>query len=338
MSNPIINLSTFISMVHDRLQGGNAVEETASALLAENQTWSNLKLDAPLNGDDEVEDRIFRVLTSSPEMTSLGIASSMEASSAEEFLRSAIPAMPNLDYIIFGDNPMTASEAERIITILKMNTKVRTISISFGHTDDGLARVFSKYLRETSSTNTLNLSLSREGVDGPTSSSEAALNSICNGISESSSLQMLGVVCLRVEDADMERNAMALAGAVASSSSLERIGIISRELSRTLAFADHICSALLQTEPVQNFDLCFRKCADSRIELSRTFCWKSLMPQNIPLGLWPRILAKANTWNQQTSHSSLDALYFLTKEKCDVLLQNVRRRPIRKRKRSAYDS
>lgn len=54
----------------------------------------------------------------------------------------------------------------------------------------------------------------------------------------------------------------------------------------------------------------------------------------------PLILEKANNWTAEpmecwsvkARHSPLDAVYFLVKEKCDVLLQNVRRR-IRKRKR-----
>lgn len=72
---------------------------------------------------------------------------------------------------------------------------------------------------------------------------------------------------------------------------------------------------------------------DAYLEVKRNTPWKSLVPQDVPLSLWPRILVKANTWRSQTSHSHLDALFFLMREKNDVLLQNVRKRKIRKRKR-----
>lgn len=62
--------------------------------------------------------------------------------------------------------------------------------------------------------------------------------------------------------------------------------------------------------------------------------WKMLLPKNFPLALWPYFLAKTNTWNGYTSHTPLDALFFLTREQ----LQNVRRRKIRKRKRFQFSS
>jgi hypothetical protein len=72
-----------------------------------------------------------------------------------------------------------------------------------------------------------------------------------------------------------------------------------------------------------------------------------LLPQDIPLRLWPLILEDANKWTTKAkrgwsvkeSHSPLDAVYFSVKEKCDVLLQNVhRRRRTRKRKRFLKDA
>jgi len=75
--------------------------------------------------------------------------------------------------------------------------------------------------------------------------------------------------------------------------------------------------------------------------------WNRLLPQYIPLRLWPFILVDANKWTAKAkqgwsvkeSHSPLDAVYFLlVKEKCDVLLLNVRRRRIRKHKQFLKDA
>lgn len=97
-----------------------------------------------------------------------------------------------------------------------------------------------------------------------------------------------------------------------------------------------VWNALLLTLPVQNFDLVFHRLENSSVAflaLNRNAPWKPLLSRNVSLALWPLILAKANTWTKEHSHGPLDALFFLLREKNDVLFQNVRRRKIRKRKR-----
>lgn len=106
---------------------------------------------------------------------------------------------------------------------------------------------------------------------------------------------------------------------------------------------DQLHRVLSSTVAVKNFDLTFHVRSKTRsvsLILDRVSPWKEILPQDLPLALWPHVLAKANSWNQQTgfrySHSSLDALFFLIREKNDVLLQNVHRRRIRKRKRFQF--
>jgi hypothetical protein len=43
---------------------------------------------------------------------------------------------------------------------------------------------------------------------------------------------------------------------------------------------------------------------------------------DIPLTLWPCILKDADDWTKEDSHSHLDILNFLVKEKNSILLQN----------------
>lgn len=77
-----------------------------------------------------------------------------------------------------------------------------------------------------------------------------------------------------------------------------------------------------------NFDLCFTWHDDDpslrNLVIDSNAPWKPFLLHDVSLGLWPRILAKMNSWDEKDSHSTLDALLFLVKEKCDMLLQNVR--------------
>ena len=67
--------------------------------------------------------------------------------------------------------------------------------------------------------------------------------------------------------------------------------------------------------------------------------WKRLMAfDNVSFELWPSILEQANQWKRESSHSHLDILNYLIKEKSTVLLQNVKRRRIRKRRRFQFES
>jgi hypothetical protein len=162
--------------------------------------------------------------------------------------------------------------------------------------------------------------------------SQAALRTIWEGISESRSLKGFAVFIPPVTS-DLDVAAECIATAMAKSSSLE-FCLFDIEHARTLAVkVEH---ALMSMDPIKNFDLCFRIREGERFReliLNRNAPWKPLLSQTVPLALWPRILAKTNAWKDEASHSPLDALYFLLCEKNDVLLQNVRRRKIRKRKR-----
>lgn len=86
---------------------------------------------------------------------------------------------------------------------------------------------------------------------------------------------------------------------------------------------DRVCQALSCTNAVKNFDLCFRKEGGGvMLQITRGTCpFKQVLSQNVPLGLWPRILAKANTWTLEDSHSPLDYVFLLAKEKNDVMFR-----------------
>jgi len=312
---------------------GHSVEEIAAALLEAGPDGDFLSLDRTLNGGD-IEDRIFSTLISSQQFDHFGFPPAMEASAAEDMLRKVVQTTPNLIQVDMAME-MNESEAERILSLCRMSPTLDRLGVFLGNTTDGIARPLSKHLCESLSLSRLGLLWCRHGeTNAPITVSETAVTSICAGIGESTSLILITVWGAPVVE-DAQFVADSLARATAASSSLDRVKIN----SNPRAFVDQFRVSLMNTEAVRNFDLCFGETDEQdfvQFKLNRSAPWKPLLSQEVPLNYWPSILAKTNTWTEETSHRPSDALYFLVKEKCDVLLQNVRRRRIRKRKRSQF--
>jgi hypothetical protein len=108
--------------------------------------------------------------------------------------------------------------------------------------------------------------------------------------------------------------------------------------SISILFLSH---ALRQHAVVRNHNISFRalskRTQDDSLVFDRNPWWKRLLAtDDLPLSLWSLFLEKADTWKCDASHSHLDVLYFLLREKNTLLLQNVRRRRIRKRNDMAF--
>lgn len=94
---------------------------------------------------------------------------------------------------------------------------------------------------------------------------------------------------------------------------------------------------------LKNFDLFFRRYYNDDYKgrwwtkLERSTPFNQVLPLGILLGLWPWTLARANKTTLFDSHSSLDFVFFLLKEKNDVFFQNIRLRLIRKRKQFHFE-
>lgn len=102
---------------------------------------------------------------------------------------------------------------------------------------------------------------------------------------------------------------------------------------------DILSRALCRHPAIQDSHVSLRKDGDNLL-FDRDPWWKRYLAEMdaIPLKLLPHVLEKADNWKCDTSHSHLDVLYYLVKEKHTVLLQNVHRRRIRKRKRYGLDA
>jgi hypothetical protein len=228
---------------------------------------------------------------------------------------------------------LTKTQAERICCIL-CTRSLDTVGFHVG--DAGIAKPLAKYLRESVTLQRLGLAWSKtnEEDEGEENISRSAMTTIFDAVGESRSLEFIQLLRPHVSG-DAAFVAKLLASAITKSPSLEEVESVGSDQE----FLRMIQSALKYTEAVRDFDLCFSVCEEEQnvttLKLERNCRWKQVLSQNVRLALWPRILAKTKTWNT-TSHSSLDALFFLTKEKSDVLLQNVHRRKIRKRKRFQF--
>lgn len=173
-----------------------------------------------------------------------------------------------------------------------------------------------------------------------------AFKTVCDAVTDSRTLDGIDIVDPPVDEAHWREAAESLANATANCSSFSEIRFYPHRQEAAQRFADRVCHALARTSATTSFDLSFLR--GSRYEgrqavvkcLSRPSPWKPFLSQDIPLNLWPLILAETKFWDwrRSASHKSVDILFSLVKEKCDVLFQNIHRRRIRKRKRYGFDA
>ena len=158
--------------------------------------------------------------------------------------------------------------------------------------------------------------------------------SICNALCESRSLEAIKLHGPPVDDMTTEKAVEYLAKRLLWNHHQWNMFIFPPSGSSGRCTMDAVCHALSRTTAVKNSNVSFRRTetqgGSQDLTLVRDCWWKSVLPQSIPLNLWPVILAKANSWENETSHRPLDILYFLMREKNDVFLQHMQRRCNRK--------
>lgn len=320
-------LTRTINAVHALMEDGDArsVEEVTTALLTDNPDFDSIILDR-VNGD-AIDEDVFNTLITNQQIRHLLIHPAAQVSAMEEMFRQAVTNMPILFDVFIPCCNMTESEAETILSILQTFRPTLTQLIIYleGMTD-GMARSLVEYLRQPSSVHILGLSwASLQGGDAVHVPRDV-LTTICEGITASMSLRSILMLDL-LPDGDMEFVAESIVGASIASPSVAEI---TADL-QFQPFVIQIRKALMCTEAIQSFDLCFRELEDGggRITffLNRNAQWRQLLgDDDVPLHWWSSILADTKDWNREDSHSPLDLLYFFVKEKNDVLLQNVRGR------------
>jgi hypothetical protein len=332
-----IQLSGFLESVRPLLRGQNNgdVQDIVDNHISQNygRNWPvlSLTLDIPLP-EDPLGESIFDALVTCPKISQLTPADNVEASWLPLLFFRALVKLPRRRLINFRPFAMSAMEAEAIFEAIQSSNA--TVSVFFAvRYDEEVMASLSRFVKEArlKSIGFVDWNHPRTGL------SQATFTSLCSAAGDSSSLKSLSFRGSML--AGLENATKSLADLLSISTSLADFWIDEADVTGALSMGQ-LCRDLSCTEAVRNFDLCFRRIdlndSFKQLRLDRTIPWKPLLSQQIRLDYWPSILAKANRWDRYDSHSSLDALYFLIKEKNPVLLQNVRRRRIRKRKRSQF--
>lgn len=302
--------------------------------------------------DDAADKRVFDVLVSHPHITMINL---FDEERLPGLLSRALPRMTNLRAVSISWSGIQVStlQANRIFNVFKQcipSGRPMRLVFDLAGLNESAVNSSCKFIRESTQIESLSLGM----ADSESSTLSATLfDSFCLAVGECSSpgFFLMDVQDTLIEQGDSERAAESLAHAIVKNETLSLL--LLGDGQNGAPTADQIGKALLQTPAVKNFDLCYHVeatsyCADTfRMAILRNnspyrklaIPWKPLLALDLPLSLWPLVLEKANLWKkQQASHSALDALFFLMKEKCDVLLQNVHRRRIRKRKRFQFET
>lgn len=336
-----VQLDAVIDMVRGRMvdNNDNNVENAVEGVVEGRRVlWDTLEINEPPIGP--FEERVFDKLITTPYLTSITLRWTLNASDAIVLLRKVTESSmrEQLSQILLGFE-MTQAQAEMCMSMLQAVPSLKVLTICFAHCSNQVARPLGNFLRQSTCLEQLYLVWTKSFIDEPHDPiipmPETCMQEICDGIQQSTSLRIL----LTADSPhDAQTASTLLAGAVGNSQSIAGIGSLERD------FAILMRNSLQQMSCVKNFDLClkvqeFASAPNSLgFELVRDAPWKPLLSQDVPLSYWPRIMAKANGWNKMTSHQPIDVLFFLLKEKNDVLLQNVRRRKIRKRRRYQMSS
>jgi hypothetical protein len=329
--NPI-EFSDFMDQFHQHEQNNEraSLNERVESLLSSNgQSYTeNLIMHQAPRG--ETEFLVFDTLVTSKDVNDLSFCPSLDANSLPRLLSRLDEGM--LEMINLGGMPLSESQAIAIFEKL-LNLGLKTLSM-FLKKDycRGVLRAFQHFLQESSVCHLGICCWHNDCI------STEALQSICTSILDSS-VECLYFKGLRVRGDNVERVHEILAETILDLSS--PIGAIQIDnddaLDDTSVSLSSLSRCLRQHHVIQNHNVSVRalsiRSQDDTLLFVRNPWWKRLLAVNdIPFNLWLPLLTKADTWKCDASHSNLDVLYFLLREKNTELLQNVRRRRIRKRK------
>ena len=282
--------------------------------------------------EDSLENRVFNTLMTSPQFNCLAFHYAIGAGNIPQILHRAFQTMAILKTVGFVQLRMSATEAQDIFQVLGSNIpKLHQIFLQDIIYTNDIVNILTCFLRE-SSLRCFQLTCTHQ--EGTVGLSEDMFTSICDALCESENLKNMALLGSPVEDTHTERALKYFANSLVKPSPMKLVHIIPTEATGAFTM-ERVCHALLCTPALRNSNVCFRRSelpqGQQKLELIRECWWKNVLPQDFSLNIWPLLLAKAGRWKKETSHSPLDILFFLTREKNDLLLQNVRRRRIRRR-------
>jgi hypothetical protein len=226
--------------------------------------------------------------------------------------RNTLVNMTSLETVrVYARDDMSALDCTALFPLLLTSTSLRNFDISFQHDNgcsDDVMSALSSYLRAASL---------REFRFGTKRMSEAAFTALCEGVAFSAQFILLTDLFPELNLSAAESLARMIV-----ESSLEEVAIADRV--STWSESERLISALQLTAPVRNVDFAFTHVVDrmhglrtTRLMINRK--WKPLIfGANTPLALWPHILEKSHA-SPETSHGSADMVFYVLKEKPDLV-------------------
>jgi hypothetical protein len=305
---------------------------------------NHIGVDVNLSNQDTLEDEIFDILISRAQFTGLIIHNRDGTwSNIANVLNRAVHNMTNFFRLVLLQGPqMRETTILEIFKELTTSNTVKHLEFFFlSETSEGAVNALAQYIRESSALKCLTLHFGHKDTSGL---GLPLFSTICNGIAGSESLVILRLHGRPVIKAEAENASEPIVNAVVKCSSLKSLDLNETAADYPLSL-DRVLHDLSRTPSAQSSDLCCRIKVFKRdgirdgikyLHLYRACWWKKCLSQDFRLELWPLILAKSQGWKRSSSHQNRDILFFLMREKSDVLLQNVHRRRIRKRKRYGF--
>lgn len=325
------------------------IEDTITSYILSNYSrtnyWLDLRFDAPLR-QDELDEKIYDALLLSERISQIFVPEHAEASWLPRlFARALQPGkLPNFSGLLtFHQFPMTGNEAEALFAAISQSH--RKLSLYFPiYYDQAVTNALANFIRTSSVVHGISL-VDMNERENDWGWDIDLFQQFCQIVSQSEHLKSLvlwgPIRVVHNGSGACIPCAQSIATLFDDSSSLTHFQyhVFNRNGPVLL---NSVREALGKKASVRNFDLTFRDYVSSNgdtayLKINRNVKWKTLMNRDdIPLELWSLILQEANEWTEQTSHSSLDALYFLVREKNGILLQNVKKRKRRKRRRFQF--
>jgi len=308
-----------------------------------------------------LEDEVLRVIGSTGRFYRLYIPPQHDEAEMHEvvdMIKQTAFAMGDHLVQIEVNIELTVEATEEIFfQIIDRCSSLMSVSIYIRCISDQVAHVLSRFLQLTTSVSEVTLTWETSPLlDEPCEEpiiSQQALDSIFAGITRSTEVDTVHIAIAPTNEEKSLALARSMTAAVQKSNILVRFKV-GEPYGRLV---QQIKNELFNTEASKSLELVFRETSPTDLspvfmmDFSTPVLWHSLLPEEVPLGLWPSILNLTNDWAppghilegdslqdpeyQRTSHGPVDALYFLVKQKPDVLLQNVR---CRKRKRPSFFS
>ena len=272
---------------------------------------------------DDLDKRIFDALVSQPNAIRISIEPPFDSTLVAELLDYAIPKMSNLQSFFILLSEMEESHVNVFQFLRRIALNGFDLGVSLKTPNTVATEALFRLLSVTDKLHGLVICTQGHSLQ------TGCLEALCKAISESPSRNLAYVRLELLAQSGMGNTFSKVAAGYLAKALMDRrnmtLGLVAEDSSLTV---NDVCNALARTSAARSFDICFKTLQNvlytgpSRIV---PFPWKTLLgDDNIPLNYWPRILEKAGRWNETTSHTAKDVLFFLLKEKPDVLLQNVK--------------